>query len=81
MVLETPKLVRLLFVTTPISVPNFNIFLQTVLWRAINSHGSHRRKRNRKKKIPLAPNKQFQFSNQSVDRLNATSLDYSPIWR
>lgn len=55
MVLETPKLVRLLFRTTLISVPNFNIFLQTVLWPAINSHGYHRRKRKRKrKKIPLA---------------------------
>lgn len=39
MVLETQKRVKSLFRITPISVPNFIIFLQTVLWPAINSLG------------------------------------------
>ncbi len=38
MVLETPKLVRSLFMTIPMSVPNFIIFPCSVHRAAIDSH-------------------------------------------
>ncbi len=43
MVLETPKLVRSLFMTIPKSVPNFIIFPCSLHRAAIDSHGTRRR--------------------------------------